>query len=162
MRVFAQAYYPLVVLITTVIGFLFGLRTGFWSRVFGKIRDFWSTDIRLLKAKNAELTETLDRVRDAFDDDNNLWLRRPVLKPERYHRMLQESIPILLVANLKGGVGKTTIAANLVTNFERCKGERVLAIDVDHQGAFFHVVARGGAAHPAAGPRREGVDRRQP
>src|SRR5258708_25007051 len=99
MRDFAQAYYPLVVLITTVIGFLFGLRTGFWSRVFGKIRDFWNTDIRLLKAKNAELTETLDRVRDAFDDDNNLWLRKTDLKPERYHRILEESIPILLVAN---------------------------------------------------------------
>ncbi|GEM_PF-5961260 len=98
MRDFAQAYYPLVVLITTVIGFLFGLRIGFWSRVLGKIRDFWNTDIRLLKAKNAELTETLKRVRDAFEDDNNLWLRSPVMKqPERYDGKLQDSIPILLL-----------------------------------------------------------------
>jgi chromosome partitioning protein len=137
MRDFAQAYYPLVVLITTVIGFLFGLRIGFWSRVLGKIRDFWNTDIRLLKAKNAELTETLKRVRDAFEDDNNLWLRSPVMKqPERYDGKLQHSIPILLLANLKGGVGKTTIAANLASYFERRKGERVLAIDLDHQGSL--------------------------
>jgi cellulose biosynthesis protein BcsQ len=136
LREFAQAYYPLVVLITSVIGFLFGLRTGFWSRVFGKIRDFWSTDIRLLKSRNTELTGKLDRVRDAFDDDNNLWLRNPVTKPERYDARLQNSIPILLFANLKGGVGKTTIAANLATYFERRKGERVLAIDLDHQGSL--------------------------
>jgi chromosome partitioning protein len=136
-RDFAQAYYPLVALTTTVTGLLFGWRTGLWSRIFEKIRDVWNTDIRLLKAKNAELTETLNRVRDAFDDDNNLWLRRPVMKqPDHYHKRLQDSIPILLVANLKGGVGKTTIAANLAIYFERCKGERVLAIDLDHQGSL--------------------------
>src|SRR5258708_13845731 len=137
MRDFAQAYYPLVVLTTTVIGFAFGLRIGFWSRVLGKLRDFWNTDIQLLKAKNAELTRTLNRVCDAFDDDNNLWRRKPVVKqPEHYDRALQESIPILLVANLKGGVGKTTIAANLATYFEQCKGEQLLAIDLDHQGSL--------------------------
>src|SRR5262252_1423265 len=137
MREFAQAYYPLVVLITSVLGLVFSVRIGFWSRALAKLRDFWNTDIRLLKAKNAELTKTLSRVRDAFDDDNNLWLRSPVVKqPERYDRKLQDSIPILLVANLKGGVGKTTIAANLATYFERRKGERVLAIDLDHQGSL--------------------------
>jgi chromosome partitioning protein len=136
MRDFAQAYYPLVVLTTTVIGFVFGLRIGFWSRVLGKLRDFWNTDIQLLKAKNAELTGTLNRVRDAFDDDNNLWLRTPVIQPQCYHNRLQDSIPVLLVANLKGGVGKTTIAANLATYFEQRKGERVLAIDLDHQGSL--------------------------
>jgi cellulose biosynthesis protein BcsQ len=133
---FSQAYSSLVVLVTTVIGFVFGLRTGFWSRVVGKIRDLWNTDIRLLKARNARLTETLDRVRDAFDDDNNLGLRNPVTRAERYDARLLDSIPILLFANLKGGVGKTTIAANLADYFERSKGERVLAIDLDHQGSL--------------------------
>jgi hypothetical protein len=90
---FSQAYSSLVVLVTTVIGFVFGLRTGFWSRVVGKIRDLWNTDIRLLKARNARLTETLDRVRDAFDDDNNLWLRNPVTRAERYDARLLDSIP---------------------------------------------------------------------
>jgi cellulose biosynthesis protein BcsQ len=133
---FAQAYYPVVGLITTILGLLFGIRYGFWSKVWSKIRDFWRTDIRLLKSQNAELTQKLHRVRDAFDDDNNLWLRNPVTKPERYNARLQESIPILLVANLKGGVGKTTIAANLATFFESRKAERVLAIDLDHQGSL--------------------------
>src|SRR6266576_1576819 len=86
---FAQAYYPLVALVTTVIGFAFGLKTGFWSRDIGKIADFWRTDIRALKTRNAELTEKLQRVRDAFHDDNNLWLRTPVMKPPRYNSDLQ-------------------------------------------------------------------------
>jgi cellulose biosynthesis protein BcsQ len=136
LKEFAQAYYPLIALVTTVIGFLFGLRTGFWTRVIAKFADFWRTDIRRLKARNTELAETLERVRDAFDDDNNLWLRNPVIKPDRYDPKLQASIPIILLANLKGGVGKTTIAANLASYFERRKGERVLAIDLDHQGSL--------------------------
>ena len=46
-----------------------------------------------------------------------------------------KSIPILMVANLKGGVGKTTIAANLAAHFD-AKGENVLAIDLDYQGSL--------------------------
>jgi cellulose biosynthesis protein BcsQ len=133
---FARDYYPLVALVTTVIGFTLGLRTGFWTRVLRKIVDFWRTDVRTLKAERAALAEKLQRVHDAFEDDNNIWLRQPVIKPDRYNSSLQSSIPILLIANLKGGVGKTTIAANLATYFERRKGERVLAIDLDHQGSL--------------------------
>ena len=100
LREFAQAYYPLIASTTTIAGLFFGWRNGLWSRVSGKIRDAWNTDVRLLKAKNAELLETLNRVRAAFDDDNNIWLRLPVIKqPEHYHTRLQDSILILLVAN---------------------------------------------------------------
>jgi cellulose biosynthesis protein BcsQ len=49
---------------------------------------------------------------------------------------MHESIPILLIANLKGGVGKSTIAANLVPYFEREHNESVLAIDLDYQGSL--------------------------
>src|SRR5262245_59279776 len=92
---FAQAYYPLVTLVTTVIGFVLGLRTGFWTRVARKIRDFWRTDVRALKAEKAALADKLKRVHDAFEDDNNIWLRQPVIKPDRYNASLQSSIPIL-------------------------------------------------------------------
>src|SRR6266404_7489944 len=140
---FAKEYYPIVALTVTFFGIFFGARGGLFQIMWSKIKDFWRTDIRELKKCNLELKncnlefeQKLKRVRDAFDDDNNLWLRNPVVKPERYDAKLQASIPILLVANLKGGVGKTTIAANLATYFERCKGERVLAIDLDHQGSL--------------------------
>ena len=133
---FAHKYGDLVALIVTLIGFAFGIRTGFFSHAWHKFMDFWRTDIRALKSENAELTGKLARVRDAFDDDNNIWLRTPIIKPPRYSASLQSSIPIVLIANLKGGVGKTTIAANLAVYFERCHNERVLAIDLDHQGSL--------------------------
>src|SRR6516225_4298888 len=91
---FAQAYTPLAVFTTTLIGFVFGLKTNFWSHLRGKLKDFWNTDIQNLKNKNRELTAKLDRVRDAFIDDNNLWRRTPVDKPPRYDADLQASIPI--------------------------------------------------------------------
>jgi cellulose biosynthesis protein BcsQ len=132
---FAQAYYPLVALVMAVVGVVLGVRS-IWTRAVHKIMDFWRTDVRELKAEKAALSEKLKRVHDAFEDDNNIWLRQPVIKPDRYNASLQSSIPILLIANLKGGVGKTTIAANLAVYFERQKGERVLAIDLDHQGSL--------------------------
>jgi chromosome partitioning protein len=42
----------------------------------------------------------------------------------------------VVVANLKGGVGKTTTAANLVAHYAIKKRERVLAIDLDFQGSL--------------------------
>jgi cellulose biosynthesis protein BcsQ len=77
----------------------------------------------------------LDRLKTAFDGQNP-WMRAPFDVPARYHAHMKQSIPILLIANLKGGVGKTTLAANLVPYFERQHGERVLAIDLDYQGSL--------------------------
>jgi cellulose biosynthesis protein BcsQ len=72
----------------------------------------------------------------AGSDDQNIWLGDPIIQPEAYHERMQVSIPILLIANLKGGVGKSTIAANLVPYFEKEHKESVLAIDLDYQGSL--------------------------
>ena len=56
--------------------------------------------------------------------------------PASYEKHIRSSIPIILCANLKGGVGKTTIAANLASYFEKEHGERILAIDLDYQGSL--------------------------
>jgi cellulose biosynthesis protein BcsQ len=89
------------------------------------------------KDRNAS-SQRLARIRHAFSgsDDQNIWLGAPIIQPDRYHDRMRESIPILLIANLKGGVGKSTIAANLVPYFEREKNESVLAIDLDYQGSL--------------------------
>ena len=61
----------------------------------------------------------------------------PVLSAERELQLRQRrSIPILLVANLKGGVGKTTLAANLGAYFAARRQKRVLFIDLDFQGTL--------------------------
>lgn len=132
----AKEYYPLFMIVTGLVGALFGHRHGWWHSLWTKLRLFWSTDVRELKEQRSKLEDKLNRVRDAFGEDNNLWLRQPVIRPERYDARMQRSIPILLIANLKGGVGKTTIAANLAAYFEMKRNERVLAIDLDHQGSL--------------------------
>lgn len=89
------------------------------------------------KDRNA-VRAKLARIQLAFSgsDEQNVWLKGPIDPPDNYHKRMSDSIPILLIANLKGGVGKTTIAANLVPYFEKVHNERVLAIDLDYQGSL--------------------------
>jgi cellulose biosynthesis protein BcsQ len=46
--------------------------------------------------------------------------------------------PVLAVANLKGGVGKTSLVANLAATFA-AQGKRVLAVDMDYQGSLTQI-----------------------
>jgi cellulose biosynthesis protein BcsQ len=57
-----------------------------------------------------------------------------------------EGIPIITVANMKGGVGKTTIVANLAVYFQKKLNKPVLLIDFDYQGSLSQTV-RGEAGY---------------
>jgi cellulose biosynthesis protein BcsQ len=69
------------------------------------------------------------------DDQEEIWVRKPISTPPNLSK-LHSSIPIMVIANLKGGVGKTTLAANLSAYFEHKRNERILAIDLDYQGSL--------------------------
>ena len=60
----------------------------------------------------------------------------PLASPLSTDRALrrQRRSPIIMVANLKGGVGKTTLTANLAAYFS-ANGKRVL-YNVDYQGSY--------------------------
>jgi chromosome partitioning protein len=51
----------------------------------------------------------------------------------------QRQKPVILVANLKGGVGKSTLVANLAAYFKEA-GKRVLIIDGDYQGSLSNML----------------------
>lgn len=68
----------------------------------------------------------------------SIW-NRSVSNPPRPRTREERGIPILTVATMKGGVGKTTLTANLAAHFDR-RGKRVLLIDLDYQGSLSHTV----------------------
>lgn len=100
-----------------------------------------------LHAKAADLASELAfanrRIDDALaateydgitDDVVGFWSRPPA-RSISYTADLAKSVPILLFANQKGGVGKTMTVANLAAAFA-ANGERVLVVDLDYQGSL--------------------------
>jgi cellulose biosynthesis protein BcsQ len=70
--------------------------------------------------------------------DAGLWTTFPKSVPfTDYNIRIARWKPVIItVANNKGGVSKTTITGNLLAYFEKKKGLRVLAIDLDFQGSL--------------------------
>lgn len=84
------------------------------------------------KAQNA--IQSLDRVRAMSSEGRHgIWSQPLDLSP--YWSDIDQRTPTLMLAHLKGGVGKTTIAANLAAAYAT-QGKRVLAIDLDYQGSL--------------------------
>lgn len=66
-----------------------------------------------------------------------MWTLKPIIQPENYKGNIK-SARIVSVVNLKGGVGKTTIAANVAAHLAHHQNwkKRVLLIDLDYQGSL--------------------------
>jgi len=93
-----------------------------------------------------EREQKLDEVRGAFvGQEYDLWCLHAARPPsgqsyyEARMRQRQRQKPVVLVANLKGGVGKSTLVANLAAYFKEA-GKRVLVIDGDYQGSLSNML----------------------
>ena len=79
-----------------------------------------------------------DQLRGALlGSEEELWrLRGEIPSVETADALRRSRAKVLVVANLKGGVGKTTIVTNLAAYFALKRRLRVLVIDLDYQGSL--------------------------
>ncbi|MEL7452018.1 MAG: AAA family ATPase [Pseudomonadota bacterium] len=73
---------------------------------------------------------------------------------EAAQRAYRRGCPIISVMNMKGGVGKTTIAAQLAGTLQATQGNRVLLIDFDPQYNLSQLFFSGGEPDAAAAEDR--------
>lgn len=96
--------------------------------------------IASLKQESQSLRERFQDLERTVKDPKDFWLRSPSTVDLVEHQNAQaSSIPVICVVNFKGGVGKTTISANLAGHFAAL-GKRVLLIDSDYQGSLSETV----------------------
>ena len=82
-----------------------------------------------------------ERTKDGPREGRGVWVAEPIEHPDNYKRDV-EGAKVLVLANLKGGVGKTTIAANIAAFLAKDSswGKRVLLIDLDYRDSLSSMV----------------------
>jgi len=91
-----------------------------------------------------------DRSKDGPREGRGLWVAAPITPPDNYESNLGKPT-VLVIANHKGGVGKTTLAANIGAFWAQAWSKRVLLIDLDSQGTLSAMALRGGDWLPPKG-----------
>lgn len=100
----------------------------------------WLVTYRRAKKRISDAEKRVTRVRvgSSEREGQGIWISEPIDQPPHYGQRLAGlagSKPVIVVGNLKGGVGKTTVATNLAAHFAMKRDERVLLIDADYQGS---------------------------
>ena len=127
-------------------GFLFLAVTPIRTWLWGVIVRVWGLFTRNFRAANS-----LAKAKQAITNGKvGPWLAFKPITPADYMLRMEraeKSFPVILSCNLKGGVGKTTITANIAASFAQFKNAQnakpVLAIDLDYQGSLSSLMFAG-------------------
>jgi chromosome partitioning protein len=104
---------------------------------------------REVESAQAELLRKETRVEDLETDLSNLtegsqelWKLRPAKAFPEYFSWIRDPVgaKLLTIGNLKGGVGKTTLAANFAAYLSETRGRPVLLVDLDYQGSLSNML----------------------
>lgn len=91
------------------------------------------------EARIAKLNNNLRQITEGADE---LWKLKPAQAFREYREWLNEpkGARLITIGNLKGGVGKTTLAANLGAYISEVRQLPVLMVDLDFQGSLSNMV----------------------
>jgi len=95
-----------------------------------------------LEEARAKLAVERKVIRETIKQQGKIWLRKVPQDAPRFRPLKDRKTVIIAVLNLKGGVGKTTITANL-SGLLGSQGKRVLMIDLDHQRSLSRMLLAG-------------------
>lgn len=101
----------------------------FWMRTRHLIANAWDSVFRFVPG-----VYRFHDMRRYFRAGGNVWNYR---KTRRLNKSQRGRLPpVLTVMNFKGGVGKTTLVANLACSMATKFNKRVLVVDLDYQGSL--------------------------
>lgn len=94
------------------------------------------SELAAIEIENRQNQQRMDRLLDV-ESRAGLWKRTPVVVPPGFVPMSQRPTRFLTVLNFKGGVGKTTLSANIAALLATGDiPKRVLLVDVDFQNTL--------------------------
>jgi len=92
--------------------------------------------------RNSDIAKLEDDLRRITEGSQALWKLRDVRAFPQYLNWLRDpqGAKIVTIGNLKGGVGKTTIAANFAAYVSETRNAPVLLVDLDYQGSLSNMM----------------------